>query len=62
MAHHTPSFLFHIPHMGNKVLTAEELRKRMGTMRQPQAVHVIDATTHSRLGSMHPSLALMKFR
>ena len=61
MAHHTPSFLFHVPNMG-KVLTAAELRKRMGTVRQPQAVHVIDATTHSRLGSMHPSLALMKFR
>ena len=61
MAHHTPSFLFHVPNMG-KVLTAAELRKRMGTVKQPQAVHVIDATTHSRLGSMHPSLALMKFR
>jgi len=34
----------------------------MGTVKQPQAVHVIDATTHSRLGSMHPSLALIKFR
>ena len=58
----TPSFLFHIPNMGNKVLTADELKKRMGTMRQPEAVHVIDTTTHCRLGRMHPTLALMKFR
>ena len=61
MAHNTPNFLFHVPHMG-KVLTAAELQKKMGTVRQPDTVHVIDTTTHSKLGNMHPSIALMKFR
>jgi len=55
------SFMFHIPHTG-KVIDVTKLEKKMNTRYPPTVVNVIDITTHKTVGSMHPSLALMKFR
>lgn len=61
MPKQTPSFLFHIPHRRD-VITAEQLEQKMQSSRPPTSVGVIDQATRRRIGSMHPSLALMKFR
>ena len=61
MAKPTPSFLFHIPHRRD-VINAEQLEKKMNARYPPEVVGVIDTTTHKQLGSMHPTIALMKFR
>ena len=61
MAKPTPSFLFHIPQM-HDVINSEQLERQMRSRRPPEVVHVIDSITHEKLGRMHPTIALMKFR
>jgi hypothetical protein len=56
-----PSYLFHIPHMSD-AMNYEELEKRMMAKCPPETVVVIDAVTRKRIGGMHPSTALIKFR
>jgi len=59
--YHVPSFLFHVPGT-HKCYSADEIQKKMGTRHEPPVVHVVDVINHTRLGAMHPTAALIKFR
>ena len=65
MTNPLPNFLFHVP-MTRTVLNYEQLEQNVERpSRRGNSfgiVHVIDATTHKRMGSMHPSIALAKYR
>ena len=61
MTNPIPNFLFHVP-MTRKVLNYEQLEQNSNRGKSFGIVHVIDATTHKRMGSMHPSIALAKYR
>ena len=58
----TPSFLFHVPHMGNDMLSYEELESAMRKRNAPKLVMVIDAESKKRLGALPSSIALLKFK
>lgn len=57
----TPTFLFHIPHTG-KMLDYDELEQMVRQRKAPEIVKVIDNHSKSRLGSVPPTLALLKFK
>ena len=58
----TTNYLFHVP-MTNKILDYEQLESQMQQKkRRPDVIHVIDANTKKRIGSMNPFAALAKFR
>jgi len=61
MTNPIPSYLFHIPHMG-EVIDYEQLQKKMNARHPPELIHVLDANTHKPLGSMNPRIALIKFK
>jgi hypothetical protein len=56
-----PNFVFHVPKCGN-VINYDDLEQMMHTRQAPRQVEVVDSITHKRMGHMHPSIALMKFR
>jgi hypothetical protein len=56
-----PTFLFHIPHT-EKMLDYDELAQMVRQKRAPEIVKVIDSQSKARLGSVPPTLALLKFK
>lgn len=56
-----PTFLFHIPHTG-KMLDYDELEQMVHHRKAPEIVKVIDNQSKKRLGAVHPSIALLKFK
>ena len=56
-----PNFLFHVPHT-DKMLDYDELEQLVRKRNAPEIVKVIDNQSKKRLGAVHPSFALLKFK
>ena len=56
-----PSYLFHIPHMG-EMINYEQLEQTMKARHPPEIIHVIDSSSKKRLGAINPRIALLKYK